>query len=186
MALKVGWAIAACLVSVVTSCSEVGTPEQQAAVVRPQSEQTGNIGDTLTISTSIVNGYGKRLVGTADFIVANLQAIEAGNRQLPGTSAYSFDVMTVGKEGTVLVNPFFFAAQTDDGATLLTDTSLSDKGLSLKELTKGSKHSGQIFFDVPVGAKIKDVVFTEGLTGPTLGKWTAIEPIALPTTERAG
>lgn len=172
------------LLAAVISCSTSAGPEQEASVEPSRPEQTGDLGSTLTISARIMNGYGKILAGTADFSVASPRTIGEGNRQLPGTTAVSFDVMVIGKEGTVLVNPFFFAAHTDDGATLLTDTSLSGNGLGVKELTKGQERSGHIFFNMPTGAEIKDVIFTEGLTGATLGKWTTVGPLPQPPSSQ--
>jgi hypothetical protein len=183
---KAAWIATVSLLSAVVSCSVAkDIREQHAAGLPPRTEEIGNIGSTLTISTHTVTGWGKVDAGTADFTVANHQTIEGSNGPLLGTTAHSFDVTVIGKDGTVFVNPFFFAANTDDGATLLTNTKLSEHVVGVIELTRGQERSGRIYFDVPFATEIKDIVLTEGLTGPTLGKWMVTKPLPEPTFGRA-
>lgn len=154
------------------SAPEVGAPGIQfpglGGSSAPQS-QDAPLGKALVLQLQQFQMDGSVTEATAAVNVGNLQQMPDGVLA-PSGSYYAVGVTVAAVRGTVSVNPFFFAARTENGVNLTPTSVPIDNMLPATELPAGQKVAGFLGFDVPPGQLIKEIIYQEP-TGAQLGRW---------------
>lgn len=138
----------------------------------PELKREAAIGDVIVIDAQQLQPDGSRSEVVGGVTVSSLQPVPA-RPYFPVTGAlYAVNVYVKVGQGSLMINPFFFAARTESGTNLRpTAAAGSQEMLSRHRSPAGQQVSGWIVFDVPPGQQIKEAIMTDP-GGHQLGRWT--------------
>lgn len=123
----------------------------------------------LVIQSRQFHADGTSPEATAVVTISGLQPVPPRPYQPVRGALYAVNVYIGVPQGPVTVNPFFFAARTEDGTNLRPTTGVQDM-LPATEIPEGQKVSGWLTFDVPNGQHIAEIILSDPL-GIQLGRW---------------
>jgi hypothetical protein len=150
------------------SVPSVGVPGVEFPSSSPAvRSQDADMGSGLVIKLEQIRLDGTFAKATAAVKVGNLEKLPPGVLPSSGT-LYAVGVVVAAVTGTVDVNPFYFAARTQNGTNLM--PTAVENMLPAAEIPEGQKVAGFLGFDVPAGQSIAEIVLSDPL-GAQLGRW---------------
>ena len=141
-----------------------GTPSVTSSTTTPSGPQAAMLGTALDVTTA---------GATASYVVSNLAPvpIDAQIIAAQGTM-YAVDVAIVAESGTTVFNGSYFAARSQDGASIAPAVGAVKPAITSGQLAPGQTVVGPLAFDVPNGTSITQVVLRDP-QGTTLAIWGA-------------